>query len=412
MAKRKKQEGERGEYGRGSIYPAADGAFIVAVRPCKGAKPVRRRAPNREAAEALQSELVRLRDKGVDIERGSQSVEDFTDYWYNEVYLQRGRAERSNKHTLDMLELHILPIIGKRELLAVSHAELQQLLNDLRRRPKPKRPLSAQTVNHVASVLKQIFGKAFAMAYIERDPTYDLEIPDVVRPAKPALTIAQVRSLLAVVEGHPYEVPFHLMAFLGLRLGESLAVRRSDFNADFTEVYIQQAADYHTHAMGNPKRGSKRRLPVAPRLAALCRAQWEKVKQAGDDPTPNFQNGGLLCPSEVGTAIQSSNFEKAWHGYTKPNCMKKGQRYTRYYAGFRQKAGLPDGTILHDLRSFLATELEDLEIGTPTIGHILGHGAKNVTEGYIRRAMPSMRRALVKLEAAVWAEPGAQEKTG
>jgi integrase len=64
---------------------------------------------------------------------------------------------------------------------------------------------------------------------------------------------------------------------------------------------------------------------------------------------------------------------------------------------------LPDGTTLHDLRRFLATTLEDLDVGQRTIGHILGHGAKNVTERYIRRNLPTMRRALEKLEAVIWA---------
>src|SRR5512147_395797 len=105
MPKRKR---EKGEYGQGSIYANKDGTFTVAVRLQRGGKPLRRRAPDRAAAEALKTELLRQRDKGLDVMGGAQAVEDFTAYWYNEVYLQRGRAERSNKHTLDMLELHIL----------------------------------------------------------------------------------------------------------------------------------------------------------------------------------------------------------------------------------------------------------------------------------------------------------------
>jgi integrase len=73
-----------------------------------------------------------------------------------------------------------------------------------------------------------------------------------------------------------------------------------------------------------------------------------------------------------------------------------------FYPGFKQQAELPDGTTLHDLRRFVATTLEDLEVGQRTIGHILGHQAANVTEGYIKRNLPTLRRALEKLEAALW----------
>lgn len=397
MAKKRKPS-ERGEYGEGSIYPNKDGSFTVAVRPWRGAKPIRRRAPDRQAAETIRAELVRLRDAKVNLVNGTQPVEEFTNYWYNEVYLQRNRRDRSNKHTLDMLELHILPVIGKRPLLEVSYAELQQLLNDLRRR---KRPLSPQTVHHVYSVLKQVFGKALQMGYIERDPTIGLEMPEIERTEKPALTVAQVRAVFDVVEGHPHDLAYHFMAFLGLRLGEALAVRRTDFNADFTEVYIVQAVDYHTHEMDTPKRGSKRRLPVPPRLSARCKARWGTVRQTQHDPAPNFIHQGLMSPSEVGTPIQSSNFEKAWGGYTVRRKWKKGVK-VHVYPGFREKAGVPDEATLHDFRRFLATALEDLDVGQRTIGHILGHKAKNVTEVYIKKSLPTMRRALEKLEAIVW----------
>lgn len=118
MAKRKDPD-DKAPYGFGSVYPNADGSFTAAVRPRKGAKPVRRRAPTRAAAEILRAHLVDERDAGVDIEKGSQPFGDFTFYWYNEVYLQRGRSERQDKHTFDMLELHILPVLEKRILMEI-----------------------------------------------------------------------------------------------------------------------------------------------------------------------------------------------------------------------------------------------------------------------------------------------------
>jgi hypothetical protein len=50
----------------------------------------------------------------------------------------------------------------------------------------------------------------------------------------------------------------------------------------------------------------------------------------------------------------------------------------------------------------MATTLEDLDVGQRTIGHILGHAAGNVTEKYIKRHLPTMRRALERLEQAIW----------
>lgn len=401
MAKRKS---EKGEYGAGSVYSNPNGSFTIAVRPRKGAKPIRRTAANRQAAEAIRAQLLEQRDHGVDIEKGSQSFEDFTDYWYNEIYLQRGRSARQDKHTFDMLELHILPVLSRRILMDIDHAECQQLINDLRRRPKPKRPLSPQTIHHVYSVLKQVFGKACTMAYIQRDPTIDLELPEIDREQKLPPTVEQIKRLLAVVDAHPTAIVFHLMITLGLRLGEALAVRRQDFNADFSELKINQALDFHTNKAVPPKRKSRRLLAVPQRLQARCKAHWAAVLTRQEDSAPDFANQGIFCPSETGTPIQPRNFERVWAGQTKNK---------KFYLGMKQKAGFPDSAVLHDLRAFTATMLVDIDAQPVVISHVLGHGAKNITEQYMRRHLPTMRRALEKLEGVIWdAQASSKKETG
>lgn len=402
MAGKRKRAGEdgKGAYGSGSIYENRDGTFTVQIYINR--KLVRRRAPNREAAEGIKAELNRQKSAGIDIRTGSQPVEQFSNYWFHEVYLQRDIKPRTAKHTLDMLQWYVLPAIGTRSLNAVTHAELQTLLNDLRRRPRPLKPLSAQTIHHVHRVIRDIFGKACQMKLRTDDPSIGLEVPKIRRAQKEALTIAQVRALFAVVEGTRHEVAFHVMALLGLRIGETLALRRIDFNADFSEVTIRQAIDYHSNDMGTPKSDSAaRQLPIPPRLAERLSAQWRYVQERRQDPAARWKAHGLLFPSEVGTAIQPRNFERAWSGQNK-KVKRGGVTEYVFFPGFKQQAGLPDGTTLHDLRRFLATILEDLDVGQRTIGHILGHAAGNVTEVYIKRSIPVMRRALEKVEQAIW----------
>jgi integrase len=181
------------------------------------------------------------------------------------------------------------------------------------------------------------------------------------------------------------------MITLGLRLGEALAVRRQDFNADFSELMINQALNFHTAQASTPKRESVRLLAMPPHLQARCKAHWTALlEQRGD---PDFANHGIFCPSEAGTPIQPRNFERMWAGQTKNG---------KFYPGMNQKAGLPESTVLHDLRAFTATMLVETEAPAVVVGHVLGHGAKNVTELYMRRYLPTMRRALEKFEALVW----------
>jgi integrase len=415
MAKRDKNpkggSRNRGKRGEGSIYPEPNGTFRVQV--WIDGKLVRRSAADRTQAEAIRQELIKLRDSGTEALQGLQSVDDFVAYWFKEVYLQRDVKPRSAEHTLAMLDLHILPAIGTKALSSVTHAHLQKLLNDMRRRRAPLKPLSAQTVRHAHSVIKQVFGKAKAMNLITLDPSDDLEVPKVKRAARPALTIPQVRALLAVVDsadaGARLAPAFHLMATLGLRIGEALGVRREDFSADFDTLTIAQQIDYHSNMAADPKsEASGRTLPVPPRLAAKMARQWA-ITCSGKDRAPALESVGLLFPTASGGPTFPRNFERLWGGQTTRRQRAKGLTEV-HYPGFRDLAQLPAGTTLHDLRRFVATTLEDLDVGQRTIGHILGHEAGNVTEGYIKRNLPTLRRALEKLEAALWGEPQEGEK--
>lgn len=393
MARQRKAK--KRPYGSGSSFENPDGTWTAQIYV--NGRLTRRRCPTREIAEAKLAELNDLKRRGVNVRDGAQSFETFVNYWFNEVYLQRTLAARSIKHTKDMIELHLLPTVAHRPLIDIEHSELQTLLNDLRRRPG-KRPLSAQTVNHVHSVLRQIFNKADAMHLLRYNPTLDLEIPKVKRMKKPALTIAQVRSFLEAIEGYRLATAYHVMATLGTRLGETLGLRRIDLNADFSQVTINQQISYHTREVAVPKQSSIRPLPVPPKLAARLRAQWSTVSPAAD-----WQDHGLLFPSDEGTRKLPRNFEREWFGQR-----KKGI----FYPGLKNKGGLPDETTIHSLRSFVATKLNGMDVNSATIGHILGHGAKNVTEGYIQRMLPSMRRALEALERELWGEGEVKERTG
>jgi integrase len=189
---------------------------------------------------------------------------------------------------------------------------------------------------------------------------------------------------------------FHLMATLGLRIGEALGVRREDFSVDFDTLTISQQISYHSGEAAAPKSdASARTLPVPPRLAARLAEHWMDYYQAIE------RANGLLFSTMSGGPTKPRNFEHLWSGYTHKRTTKAGPVAT-FYPGYKQLAELPEGTTLHDLRRFVATTLEDLDVGQRTIGHILGHQANNVTEGYIKRNLPTLRRALEKLEQALW----------
>lgn len=422
----KKRKDERGDYGEGSIYKNKDGSFTVAVRLKKGAKPTRRRAPDIAAAEVVKANLLKLRDGGIiedtegletaittlsrlreehiDVEQSIQLFSVFINRWYNEVVKRRkGITERTLDHYRGMIKRYLLPNFGTMTLIQIKAPHVNDFINQL------SDNLGDSTVKQAFGVLNQALNTAAAWKFIPFNPCAGVEKPKAKKLQKPALTVAHVRTLLSVVEGHPTAAAWHVMATLGTRLGETMALRRIDFNEDFSEVQIATQISYHTHERVSPKDDSKRPLPVPPRLQERIKTQWALVELQRGDAPPDFKNQGLIFPSEAGTPFQSSNVEKVWHGYTKRATTKTGKK-EYVYPGFKAKAELPSCATIHSLRSFVATTLEDVGTEQRTTGHILGHGAKNVTEKYIRRQMSTMRRALEKVEAALWAEAEEKDK--
>lgn len=406
MAKKRRN---KAEYGDGSIYPEKDGTYRIAVRLKPNAKPTRRRAPDRATAEVVKANLLKLRDEGIvedsegldtaldtlqrlrddyiDVEAGLQLFSDFIERWFNDVVKRRtGITERTLDHYRSMIRLYLLPAFGPASLIQIKPPHVSQFLNNLQDH------LAPGTVKHAYSTLRQALDTAVAWRYIPYNPARSVEAPKVKRAQKAPLTVKQVRTLLDTVAGHPTAAIFHTMATLGTRLGETLALRRIDFNTDFTEVKIAEQISYHSRKRAKPKDESVRLLPVPPRLSARLKALWLSYDNKWH---------GLLFPSEVGTPFQPSNVEKLWNGYTQRRPTKKGIKEYKH-KGFKEKAELPDATVMHDLRSFVATMLGDADIDQRIIGHVLGHGAKNVTEKYMRRHLPTLRRALEKLEDILW----------
>jgi integrase len=426
MAKKRK-EGERGEYGQGSIYKNRDGSYTVAVRLKDGEKPTRRRAPDEQSAELVRQALLKMREKGVakdsasldaalevleklrtehiDPTSATTPFDVFINRWFNTVVkVREGITERTLDHYRGIIRRYLLPAFEGQPIIQIKAPAIIAFLNTMRQH------LSPSYVKQIYSALDQAFDSAVGWGWLGQNPCGGVEKPKVKKQEKPSLTIEQVRGLYGVVVGHPTEVLWHVMGTLGTRLGETLALRRSDFNADFSEVEIKTQISYHSLKRTAPKDDSVRKLAVPGRLQAMLAAQWELVCRQGEDSAPDFKNGGLMFPSEVGTPFQPSNIEKVWRGYTQRRKTKQGRKeYT--HTGFKERASLPDWATIHALRTFVATTLEDLDVEERVIGLVLGHGAKNVTGKYIRRNLPTMRRALEKLEAAVWAEATRDEQT-
>lgn len=380
MAKKRRQRGT------GTIQKQRDGSFIARTA---GRERSGRFITRSDAEEALDRWNTQL-GRGVNPNDSRQRVRDFAATWLAEVVKPHKRPR-----TLEFYKRHIeyaLPYIGDTALEAVTTQAIERMLSKLRD------GLSPRSVGHIRAVLRNMFGVAKRWRLIVENPAADTPAIDVPEREEKALTVQQVALLLNAVEHDRLCALYHVALTLGLRRGELLGLRWSDidFESGTLTVAQQVSEDENRHVVIAPYTKSKQRtLPLPSDLAERLRqrqiedraeartAQQRAAERAGADPIPLVQWNalGLVFPSDVGTMILPSNFNR------------------RFTALVRQ-LGLPAGTSPHTLRHTALTDLA-AHGEAKAVQSIAGHADIDTTmRVYAGRRMGAMRAAVEAVEEA------------
>ena len=259
---------------------------------------------------------------------------------------------------------------------------------------------SMATAQRAIGKLSMLFNAAVRWNIMRVNPAMLVreDLPVYKREEAVPLTPEQTICLLNAVAGHRLCALYHIALALGLRLGEILGLQWGDVDWQAQTITIRRQVQETSGrvAVRNATKtdASLRVLPLPPRLLSRLRQLWETRGDAL-----------FLFPSEEGTLLIPSNFERHWRGglarsYTK----KDGTRGKSVIVGVRQKAGLPATVKFHHLRHTVATRL--MEQGTPDEirDAIMGHGKKGIRGHYAHATIQAMREALEKHEQRLWAQ--------
>jgi integrase len=273
----------------------------------------------------------------------------------------------TQKHYRYMLDLHLIPAFGKRQLRELTREELQSFLSG-----KLKNGLSWETVHHFKCGLSKILGAAEEWGYITENVAQKTKLPRRQLGAeKIVLTPVHVRSFVAGLNEPARSVTL-LLVLTGLRVGELLALRWGsvDLNARMLRV-CETVYDGH---FDRPKtKRSARTIPIGTETAEIFAA----IRPAAVDPK------SLVFATREGLPLDRWNLLRK---HLKPAA---------------KKLGLP-GVTWHLLRHSHATMLDS--VGTPigTMQSLLGHSTPEITrETYLHAIPEEQRRAVESVERLV-----------
>jgi integrase len=245
------------------------------------------------------------------------------------------------------LDKWLLPALGDTPLAQVGNAALRMLVDKMQ-----AAGLAPKTIVNYSQVVKLVLASALNAEGEQLYPrkwNHDfigMPLVLVSEQRRPTLTSEQVAAILARAES-PYRVLFALLAGAGLRIGEALALKASDFSSDFKSLEVR-------------------------------RSMWRGREQSPKTPSA-VRVVDLAEP--LATLLGEYAAGKAGYLFAFANGTPMVQRHALYklHAAAVGKVGL------HAFRRFRTSVLRKARVPEDLIALWLGHSGRSVTDTYARQ---------------------------
>jgi integrase len=168
--------------------------------------------------------------KRLEVERllSEKTVECWCKEWL-ERYKKGKVTEKNYKNYISLINLHIIPYIGKKKLGKVTIADCQNILNRLS-------GYSAYYIRKLDFTLNGIFRMAELEGMIVSNPAASLVKPKGKIEKRRSLTDVERQKLLYTISGQKYELYFKLMLFCGLRPHECSFIQGKDITDNLLHI--------------------------------------------------------------------------------------------------------------------------------------------------------------------------------
>lgn len=202
--------------------------------------------------------------------RSGMTLSGFVEEWRTSVAVNlKGSTVRAAE---SHLRAHIIPKLGSLTLTEINTKAVQGFVAHLAGGRR-----SRKTVENVLLTLSSLLKTAKSWGYACGDFRFaDLTLPrEGVKVEARCFTDDEVQRIIAKAH-EPLSTIVAITAVLGLRIGETLALRKSDVDFAKQVIRIRQSVDAATRTVGGVKsRASSADLPMSKELEARLRAHLQ-----------------------------------------------------------------------------------------------------------------------------------------
>ncbi|NIA26266.1 MAG: tyrosine-type recombinase/integrase [Gammaproteobacteria bacterium] len=313
-------------------------------------------------------EADKLRGEWTDPRLSKTTVAEWSDRWL------RTKAHLKPKTLVGYksnLRAHVLPTFGGFELRHVDRMAVEEWVADLQ-----ASGLGHSGVRQARQVLNSMLKLAVEAGYLVANPVTGVKVARQADPEMLFLSAEEVERLALEIR-EPYATLVYLLAYGGLRWGETAALRRKRCQLLRSRIEVAESL---SEAQGKILFGSTKtyrtRMIVVPNFLRDLLAE-HLAHRVDEHPD------ALVFTSLQGQPLRNSNFRR--------------QVWYKAVAG----AGLPDGLRIHDLRHTCASLLIAQGAHPKAIQVHLGHSSISVTMDRYGHLFPSDSEALATALDAV-----------
>ena len=252
--------------GEGTVYQRKDGRWVASI--------ILENGKRKSVYCKTQQEAIKLarkanndKDQGMLISTEDQTLSTFLTTWLQDTAQPRLR-DRTYLRYRELIELHVLPMLGKVKLQKLSPQHLQRLYNQ-----KREEGYAPQTIKHIHRVLDGALNDALKWDLVAKNVCDAVDAPRVPKYEIKALTPEQALQALQFLEaakGHPLEALFVLALMTGMRRGELLALQWADLDGVRGIVQVRRTIarlPNRGFVVSEPKTTKSRRAIQLPELA-------------------------------------------------------------------------------------------------------------------------------------------------
>lgn len=243
--------------------------------------------------------------------------------------------------------------------------------------------LSPRTVRYTHAVLRNALEQAVKWQMLHRNPAQFVDLPKQKRKETQALSPEEAKKFMKASSVSKWDTLFILLLTTGMRPGEALGLKWSDFDFQSGKVRVQRTLvrNKNKWSFEEPKTSRSRRTIPIPNSVINSLKEHRKNQIEGKLSAEKYQNYDLVFASQKGEPLNEQNIVR------------------RHFKPLLEKAGLSKNYRLYDLRHSCATLLLSQGENPKIVSERLGHASVTLTLDTYSHVLPDMQQgAAEKLE--------------